>query len=153
MKRFVIIGLGNFGSSVAEALYAQGHEVIAVDQNEDAVDRISPRVSKAVAGDGRNMATLERIGAKNADYGIVSTGDDITSSILATLALRDLSVPCAVVLAQWGAKQGDKPLYREVPDAATLAPGTTVQRVPGADHVDLLWHPTTLAAIDGFVRA
>ena len=68
-------------------------------------------------------------------------------------ALRQLEVPCAIVLAQWGAKQGDKPLYREVPDASTLAVGTTVQRVPGSDHVDLLWNPTTLAAIDGFVRA
>lgn len=92
MKRFVIIGLGNFGSSVAEALFAQGHEVIAVDQNESAVDRIAPRVTKAVAGDGRQMPTLERIGARKADVGIVSTGDDITSSILATLSLRDLEV-------------------------------------------------------------
>lgn len=92
MKRFVIIGLGNFGSSVAEALHAKGHEVIAIDALEAAVDRISPYVSRAAVGDGRNLQTLERIGANGADAGVVSTGDDITASILATMALRDLSV-------------------------------------------------------------
>jgi trk system potassium uptake protein TrkA len=92
MKRFVIIGLGNFGSSVAEALHAKGHEVIAVDTNEVSVDRISPHVSRAAVGDGRSVATLERIGAKGADGGVVSTGDDIAASILATLALHDVGV-------------------------------------------------------------
>ena len=40
MKRFVVIGLGNFGASVAEVLYAHGQDVTAVDVNPDAVDRI-----------------------------------------------------------------------------------------------------------------
>ena len=92
MKRFVVIGLGNFGSSVAESLHAKGHDVIAVDPNEDAVDRISAHVSRAAVGDGRSLQVLERIGAKGADAGVVSTGDDITASILATLALHDLGV-------------------------------------------------------------
>ena len=92
MKRFVVIGLGNFGSSAAEALYAKGHDVIAVDTNDAAVDAISPRVSRAAVGDGRNIAILERVGAKGADAGVVGTGDDITASILATMALHDLGV-------------------------------------------------------------
>lgn len=92
MKRFVIVGLGNFGASVAESLHAKGHEVIAVDPNENAVDRISPHVSRAAVGDARNIHTLERVGAKDADAGVVSTGDDITASILATMALHDLGV-------------------------------------------------------------
>lgn len=92
MKRFVVVGLGNFGSSVAEALYAQGHDVVALDLDEKAVDRIAQRVSRAAVGDGRSGATLDRAGAKDADVGIVSTGDDITASILSTLALRDHGV-------------------------------------------------------------
>lgn len=92
MKRFVVIGLGNFGSSVAEALFAQGHEVIAVDQHEESVDRIARFVTRAAFGDGRHLPTLERIGAKEADVGIVSTGDDLTASILSTMALKDLGV-------------------------------------------------------------
>ena len=92
MKRFVIVGLGNFGASVAETLFAQGHDVTTIDTDEHAVDRIARRVSRAAVGDGRNIAVLEKIGAAEADAGVVSTGDDITSSILSTLALRDLGV-------------------------------------------------------------
>jgi trk system potassium uptake protein TrkA len=92
MKRFVVIGLGNFGASVAEALHANGHDVIAIDPSEEAVDRIAPHVSRAAVGDGRSMQTLDRVGVRGADAGVVSTGDDITASILATMALRDLGV-------------------------------------------------------------
>jgi trk system potassium uptake protein TrkA len=91
-KRFVVIGLGNFGSSVAEALHASGHDVVALDINEVAVDRIAPNVTRAAVGDGKHLGTLERAGVKGADIGIVSTGDDITASILSTMALRDLGV-------------------------------------------------------------
>jgi len=92
MKRFVVIGLGNFGASVAEALHAAGHDVIALDMNEDAVDRIAAHVSRAAVGDGKRVSTLETLGTKGADVGVVSTGDDITASILSTMALRDLGV-------------------------------------------------------------
>src|SRR5688572_22135080 len=92
MKRFVIVGLGNFGSSVAEALYAQGHEVVAVDPRAEAVDRIAAHVTRAAVADGKSVEALQRAGAREADAGIVSTGDDITASILAAMALRDLGV-------------------------------------------------------------
>jgi trk system potassium uptake protein len=92
MKRFVVIGLGNFGSSVAESLFAKGHEVIAIDPEEKAVDRIAPYVTQAAVGDGRDVNVLNRIGARGADAGIVSTGDDITASILATMALHDVEI-------------------------------------------------------------
>lgn len=92
MKRFVVIGLGNFGATVAESLHAARHDVLAIDTREEVVDRIAPLVSRAVVADGRSAATLERIGAKGADAGVVSTGDDITASILAMMALRDVAV-------------------------------------------------------------
>ena len=92
MKRFVVVGLGNFGSSIAEALYGQGHDVIAVDPRPDSVDRLASVVTRAAVADGKNLEALRRIGVKGADIGIVSTGDDITASILAAMALRDLEV-------------------------------------------------------------
>ncbi len=92
MKRFVIVGLGNFGSSVAESLHALGHEVAVVDQNEDAVDRVAAHATRAVVGDGRDIKILEKLGARGADAGVVSTGDDIAASILAVMMLRDLEV-------------------------------------------------------------
>jgi trk system potassium uptake protein len=92
MKRFIIIGLGNFGSGVAETLHRGGHDVIAVDTNEAAVDRIAQFAGRAAVGDGRDMRTLERIGARDVDAAVISTGDDITSSVLTTLSLRDLGI-------------------------------------------------------------
>ncbi|HEX6132765.1 MAG TPA: TrkA family potassium uptake protein [Longimicrobiales bacterium] len=92
MKRYIIVGLGNFGSGVAETLHRSGHDVIALDSNEAAIDRIAPYVGRAAVGDGRDARTLERLGAREANAAIVSTGDDITASVLATLALRDLGV-------------------------------------------------------------
>lgn len=92
MKRFVVVGLGNFGASVAEALSAHGHEVVAIDSNEAAVDAIATFVTRAAVGDGKQLQALERAGAKEADAGVVSTGHDIAASILATLALKDLGV-------------------------------------------------------------
>ena len=91
-KRFAVIGLGNFGSGVAEALYAKGHDVVALDVNERAVDSIGPNVSRAAVGDGRQRSVLERVGADEADAAIISTGDDLAASVLAIMALRDLGV-------------------------------------------------------------
>lgn len=92
MKRFVSIGLGIFGSHVAKTLYEQGHEVVAVDLDEQRVDQIASHVTRAAVGDGRQRDVLERMGAEKADAAIVSTGDDISACILATMALRDLGV-------------------------------------------------------------
>jgi trk system potassium uptake protein TrkA len=92
MKRFVIVGLGNFGSGVAEALYRRGHDVIAVDTDEDTVDRIAPHTSRAAVGDARQIEVLRQVGAADANTAIVSTGDDMTASMLSVLALMDLGV-------------------------------------------------------------
>lgn len=100
MKRFVVIGLGNFGSAVARTLYEQGHEVIALDADPGAVDAAGRFATRAAVGDGRRRDLLDRLGVDGADAAIVSTGDDVTASILTTLALRDLGVPrvyCKVV--------------------------------------------------------
>lgn len=91
-KRFVVVGLGTFGSGVAETLYAEGHEVVAVDRNETAVDRAAAYASRAVVGDARVRDVLERAGARQADAAVVSTGEDLGASLLVVLALRDLGV-------------------------------------------------------------
>ena len=91
-NRYVVIGLGNFGSAVCESLFSKGHEVIAVDLNENAVDHIAPHVTRSALADGTDPAVLTRLGCDGADAGIVSTGDDISAAILATMALKDAGV-------------------------------------------------------------
>jgi trk system potassium uptake protein TrkA len=92
MKRFIIIGLGNFGSGVSEALTNLGEDVVALDIRPENVDRIAPFVTRAAVGDGKDVKTLDRVGARDADSAVISTGDDITASVLTTLALRDVGV-------------------------------------------------------------
>ncbi|MEZ6056883.1 MAG: TrkA family potassium uptake protein [Planctomycetaceae bacterium] len=92
MKRFVVVGLGNFGFTVAQSLAEGNHDVIAIDVNGAVVDRLAAFVANAVVGDATQVETLQRIGVESVDAAIVSTGDDISSSILATMALRTLGV-------------------------------------------------------------
>ncbi len=92
MKRFVIVGLGNFGASVAETLHSIGHDVAALDRDADRVDQMARVVSRAGVGDGTDVRTLRRIGAEDADAAVISTGDNITASALTALVLRDLGI-------------------------------------------------------------
>lgn len=92
MKRFVIVGLGNFGASVAETLHSIGHDVAALDQDSERVDQMSTLVQRAAVGDGTDVRTLRRVGAEDADAAVISTGDDITASAMTALVIRDLGV-------------------------------------------------------------
>lgn len=92
MKRFIVIGLGNFGSVLAQRLYELGHEVVAVDSKPELVDRLGPRVTRALVGDATRRVVLEEAGAAQADAAAISTGDNLAASVLALLALRDLGV-------------------------------------------------------------
>jgi len=92
IRRFVIVGLGNFGSGVVEMLHARGHDVIAVDADEAKVERIERFANRAITMDATDPLALERIGAGGADAGVVSLGGDIASSVLAVMALHDIGV-------------------------------------------------------------
>jgi trk system potassium uptake protein TrkA len=92
MQRFVVVGLGHFGGWAARALYEQGHDVIAIERSAQLVDQFHDKVTVAVLGDATDRELLKQVGAEKADAAIISTGQDLATSILATLALRDLGV-------------------------------------------------------------
>lgn len=92
MSRYVVIGLGNFGSTLARRLYELGHEVVAIDTDAGIVDAHGPYVTQAIIGDATKRDVLEEAGAEGADGGIVSIGENLGASILSLLALRDLGV-------------------------------------------------------------
>lgn len=99
MKQFIVIGLGRFGFSVAKTLVQKGNEVLAMDISEDRVDKISDIVTHAVEADGSKSEVLESLGVSNFDVAIVSIGNDIHSSIMCTLILKELGVPKVVTKA------------------------------------------------------
>lgn len=92
MDSYAVIGLGTFGSAVALELMNSGCEVLAVDQNEEKVQRIAGDVTDAVVADARDEAVLRSLEIQNYDCCVVSIGEDVTASILVTLLLKELGV-------------------------------------------------------------
>lgn len=100
MKNFVVIGLGRFGSAIARELCELGHQVLAMDTNRELVQNIADDVTHAVVGDGRDPSVLEELGVKDYDCAVVAIGNDVGSSALITMRLKELSVPQIVCKAQ-----------------------------------------------------
>lgn len=99
-KQFAVIGLGRFGSSVCKELYKLGHEVLAIDSREEKVNDITRHSTHSVIANGTDEKALQSLGIRNFDYVIVAIGDDIQSSILCTLLLKELGVEKVWVKAQ-----------------------------------------------------
>jgi len=99
MKRFCVIGLGNFGFFVASTLYRQGHEVVAIDTDREKVQRIQDHASYAILGDAANKEFLKGQGIAEMDAVIVSTGERSHLSTLITLYLKELKVRRILVKA------------------------------------------------------
>lgn len=100
MKQFVVIGIGRFGKSLAQRLCELGHEVLAIDKDEEEIQRISDKVTHAVTADATDESVLRSLGVRNFDVGVVSIGSDIQSSIIITLMLKELGVQYVVAKAQ-----------------------------------------------------
>ncbi|MEG1254742.1 TrkA family potassium uptake protein [Clostridium sp.] len=91
-KQFIVIGLGRFGTSVAETLYALGNDVLAVDIDEEAVQNIAEKVTHAVQVDANDENSLRALGISNFDVAIISIGSDIQANILSTLLVKEMNV-------------------------------------------------------------
>ncbi len=92
MSRYLVIGLGHFGSWAAQTLYLLGHEVVAIDAKPTVVDRHADLVTRAVLGDATDQALLVELGAPGVDGAILSTGENLAASVLVAQALKDLGV-------------------------------------------------------------
>jgi len=99
VKRVVVIGLGIFGFHIAKELYENGMEVIAIDKSKEVIQKIKDFSSKAVVADAREKDVLESIGIQEDDVVIVSFGEDLSSSTLLTLHLKELNVKRIIVKA------------------------------------------------------
>ena len=86
-----VIGLGRFGSNLATTLSELGHEVLAIDSDERAVQIIADSVTHAVQADGTDEATLIELGITEYDLAFVAFGD-IEGSILMTTLLKQLGL-------------------------------------------------------------
>ncbi len=102
MKTVLLIGLGRFGRHVAMKLVEMNHQVMAVDQCEERVNRVLPYATGAQIGDATDEAFLSSLGVRDYDVCIVAIGDDFQSSLETTSLLRDLGAKRIVARAARG---------------------------------------------------
>ncbi|EMR07664.1 Ktr system potassium uptake protein A [Bhargavaea cecembensis DSE10] len=99
-KEFVVVGLGRFGGSICRELVEQGADVLAIDQDPERVDEFASIATQAVVADTTDEQALVSLGIRNFEHVIVAIGEDIQSSILTTLILKELGVEKITVKAQ-----------------------------------------------------
>lgn len=100
MRQFLVVGLGRFGTSLAKTLYNLGYDVMGIDSNEEIIQNIADSITHAVQADATDENTLKALGVRNFDVAIVSIGNDIQSSILITIMLKEMGIKYVVAKAQ-----------------------------------------------------
>ncbi len=90
MKNVLLIGLGRFGRHMAMDLNRLGHQVMAVDLNEERINDILPYVTNAQIGDSTNEQFIRSLGLNNYDLCIVAIGNNFQSSLETTSLLKEL---------------------------------------------------------------
>ncbi len=91
-KQFAVIGIGRFGGSLIKELTRMGHEVLAIDVDEERVNDAADFSTHAVQADTMDENVLKALGIRNFDAVIVAIGDNIQSNILTTIVLKELGV-------------------------------------------------------------
>jgi trk system potassium uptake protein TrkA len=100
MKQFVVIGLGRFGSSLAEALFKLGNQVLAFDKDRKAVENIKDSVTEAIIADARDFKVLSEFIDDDVDSVIVASATELEMSVLTVLYLKDLGVKQIIAKAK-----------------------------------------------------
>lgn len=88
----IVIGLGRFGTAVARSLVQLGHDVLAIDERPDIVQKYASDFTHVVAADTTDTEALRQIGAEQFSIAVVGIGTDIEASMLTVLGLLDLGV-------------------------------------------------------------
>lgn len=91
-KSVVVIGLGRFGSAVAESLVRLGQEVLAIDEDPVLVERWADELTHVVQADCTDEQALHQLGIGDFDRAVVAIGADIEASVLTVLALAEAGV-------------------------------------------------------------
>ena len=136
MKSVLLIGLGRFGRHIAMKLYDLGHQVMAVDSNEERINAVLPFVTNAQIGDSTNEEFLSSLGIRNFDACIVAIGDDFQSSLETASLLKEMGAKHVVARASRGVQEkfllrngADEVVYPEKQLAAWTAIRCTSEHI------------------------
>ena len=98
-RQFAVIGLGRFGSAMARTLADLGQDVIGVDADSEKVRQLADTIAQAVELDATDERALRAVGVQDVDVAVVSIGENIESSVLVVMQLRELGVKSIVAKA------------------------------------------------------
>lgn len=98
-RQFAVIGLGRFGSAMATTLAELGQDVVGVDGDETRVRQLADTITQAVQIDATDERALRAVGIQDVDVAVVSIGENIESSLLVVMQLRELGVKRIVAKA------------------------------------------------------
>ncbi len=96
-KSFAVIGLGQYGLSIANALIENNQQVIGIDRDESRVKMLEKKTASVFKADCTNRESLREVGVQNVDVAIVTFGDNLHDAIITTALLSDLKIKHIVV--------------------------------------------------------
>ena len=96
-RRFVMLGMGTFGTALARRLAVNGCQVIGVDSRRDRLEAVKNEIHECVIGDATDREVLENLPLRDASAVFISLGETISLSLLATLHVKELGARQVVV--------------------------------------------------------
>ena len=100
MISILLIGVNHLGTLIAERMQDLGHEVMAVDKDEERINEIQDIVTDAQIGDAVNEGFLRSLGVNNYDICFVTVADDFESSLITTMLLKKLGARKVIARAK-----------------------------------------------------
>lgn len=123
--KFAVIGLGQFGTSIAKTLADRGAEVIAIDQDLEKVEEVKDDVSYAVALDATDIKALTAQEIQEVDAVVVAIGEDFEALLLTTAHMLDLKIKRIIARA---ANVQQRMILEKIGVTEILSPEETVGR-------------------------
>jgi trk system potassium uptake protein TrkA len=90
--KYIIVGLGNFGASLAQKLTAQGNEVIGIDTSMTKVDMYKEKISHTICMDSTDEFTVSGLPLRETDIVIIAIGEDQGANVMTTALFKNLEV-------------------------------------------------------------
>lgn len=136
MKSILIIGLGRFGRHMAQKFIENGHEVMAIDSNEERADAAVGDIQQILIGEATDERFMESLGIRNFDLAVIAIGENFQAVLEITVLLKDLG--CKYIVARATRDVHKKLLLRNGADYVVYAEREVAERLAikfGADNI------------------
>lgn len=136
MKSILMIGLGRFGLHMAQKFIENGHEVLAIDIDEERADDAVGIVQKIMIGDATEERFMESLGVRNFDLAVIAIGENFQTVLEITVLLKDLG--CKYIVARAARDVHQKLLLRNGADYVVYSEREVAERLAikfGADNI------------------